>query len=170
MCPSRPPRPARKPLPPASSWRAWADNCRRWSAISGSDHPQQPSSPVFRACLFLSSTKRHSSLQTALLQSFLTVPQDKRQVYKHINTYRGKGMNTTRWNIAVSVDTDQSLRMFLASQGGGRKGDLSRFIEEAVRAHILELSAEQAKASNAHLSEAQLTNTIDEALDWARKP
>ncbi|KSK90289.1 methionine repressor-like protein, partial [Pseudomonas aeruginosa] len=55
-------------------------------------------------------------------------------------------MNTIRWNVAVSADTDQSLRMFLASQGGGRKGDLSRFIEEAVRAHILELSAEQAKA------------------------
>ncbi|EPL2968011.1 ribbon-helix-helix domain-containing protein [Morganella morganii] len=63
-------------------------------------------------------------------------------------------MNTIRWNVAVSADTDQSLRMFLASQGGGRKGDLSRFIEEAVRAHILELSAEQAKAANAHLSEA----------------
>ena len=54
-------------------------------------------------------------------------------------------------------------------QGGGRKGDLSRFIEEAVRAHILELSAEQAKAANAHLSEAELTNAVDEALDWARK-
>ena len=46
-----------------------------------------------------------------------------------------------------STDTDKSLRMFLASQGGGRKGDLSRFVEEAVRAHILELSAEQAKIS-----------------------
>ena len=62
-------------------------------------------------------------------------------------------MNTIRWNVAVSADTDQSLRMFLASQGGGRKGDLSRFIEEAVRAHILELSAEQAKAANAHLGQ-----------------
>ncbi|MEN1341814.1 ribbon-helix-helix domain-containing protein, partial [Pseudomonas aeruginosa] len=35
--------------------------------------------------------------------------------------------------------------------------------------HILELSAEQAKAANAHLSEAELTNAVDEALDWARK-
>ena len=78
-------------------------------------------------------------------------------------------MNTTRWNVAVSTDTDQSLRMFLASQGGGHKGDLSRFIEETVRAHILELSAEQAKTSNAHLSEAELTEAVDEALDWARK-
>ena len=51
-------------------------------------------------------------------------------------------MSTTRWNIAVSSDTDQSLRLFLASIGVGRKGDLSRFVEEAVRAHILQLTAE----------------------------
>ncbi len=62
-------------------------------------------------------------------------------------------MNTVRWNIAVSPETDQSLRMFLSSQGGGRKGDLSRFIEEAVRAHILELTAEKAKAVNADARE-----------------
>ncbi|MCY1290410.1 Ribbon-helix-helix domain protein [compost metagenome] len=78
-------------------------------------------------------------------------------------------MDTVRWNVAVSADTDQSLRMFLASQGGGRKGDLSRFIEEAVRAHILELSAEQAKTTNAQLSEAEVADAIDEALAWARK-
>ena len=79
-------------------------------------------------------------------------------------------MNTTRWNVAVSTDTDKSLRMFLASQGGGRKGDLSRFVEEAVRAHILELSAEQAKIANANVSEADLVSMVDEALQWARKP
>jgi hypothetical protein len=78
-------------------------------------------------------------------------------------------MDTIRWNVAVSADTDQSLRMFLASQGGGRKGDLSRFIEEAVRAHILELTAEQAKAANAGVSEADLTAVVDEALQWARR-
>ena len=78
-------------------------------------------------------------------------------------------MNTTRWNVAVSADTDQSLRMFLASQGGGRKGDLSRFIEEAVKAHILELTAEQTKAVNANLSEEALTSMVEEALEWARK-
>lgn len=77
-------------------------------------------------------------------------------------------MSTTRWNLAVSTDTDQSLRLFLASQGGGRKGDLSRFIEEAVRAHILELTAEQAKAANANVNEADLTAMIEESLNWAR--
>ena len=79
-------------------------------------------------------------------------------------------MNSVRWNIAVSPDTDQSVRMYLASQGGGRKGDLSRFIEEAVRAHILELSAEQAKAANADMNEADLSAIVAEAVEWARSP
>jgi len=77
-------------------------------------------------------------------------------------------MNTVRWNIAVSPDTDQSLRMFLASQGGGRKGDLSRFIEEAVRAHILELTAEQVKMANTGVNEGELATIVEEAVLWAR--
>ena len=34
-------------------------------------------------------------------------------------------MNTVRWNIAGSPEVNQSVRMFLVAQGGGRKGDLS---------------------------------------------
>lgn len=78
-------------------------------------------------------------------------------------------MVTVRWNVVVSADTDRSLRLFLASQGGGRKGDLSRFIEEAVQAHLLTLAAEQAKTATAHISEAELASVIDEALRWARR-
>ena len=78
-------------------------------------------------------------------------------------------MDTVRWNLAVSADTDQALRLFLASQDGGRKGDLSRFVEEAVRAHILELTAEQAKAANAEVNEDDLSAMVDEALNWARQ-
>lgn len=76
--------------------------------------------------------------------------------------------NTIRWNIAVSQDTDHALRLFLANQGGGRKGDLSRFIEEAVRTHILELTAEQAKASNVNIAEDDLSAIVEEAIEWAR--
>lgn len=78
-------------------------------------------------------------------------------------------MNTTRWNVAVSTDTDQSLRQFLANNGGGRKGDLSRFIEQAVKAHILELTAEQVKTANVGVAEESLDSMVDEALRWARK-
>ena len=77
-------------------------------------------------------------------------------------------MNTVRWNIAVSPELDQSVRMFLAARGGGRKGDLSRFIEEAVRAHMLELSAEEAKAANSAISERDIDAMVDEALAWAK--
>ena len=78
-------------------------------------------------------------------------------------------MNQVRWHIAVSPDTDQSLRMFLASQGGGRKGDLSRFIEDAVRAHILALTAQAVKAANTDMDENALDALVDEAVQWARK-
>jgi len=37
-----------------------------------------------------------------------------------------------RWNITVSPNTDQSVRMFLTSHGDGREGDLSRFIMSAL--------------------------------------
>lgn len=78
-------------------------------------------------------------------------------------------MSTVRWNIAVSPDTDQSVRMFLAAQGGGRKGDLSRFIEEAVRAHLFERAVDQAKTAAAGIGEGELTDLIDEAVQWARE-
>lgn len=78
-------------------------------------------------------------------------------------------MSTVRWNVAVSSDTDQSVRMFLASQGGGRKGDLSRFIEDAVRTYIFERAVEQAKTANANVSEADLTAIVAEAVQWARE-
>lgn len=78
-------------------------------------------------------------------------------------------MNTVRWNIAVSPDIDQSVRMFIAAQGGGRKGDLSRFIEEAVRAYLFDQAVDQAKMATANLSETQVSDLIDEAVQWARE-
>jgi len=78
-------------------------------------------------------------------------------------------MSTVRWNIAVSQEVDQSVRIFLAAQGGGRKGDLSRFIEESVRAHLLERVVDQAKTAAAGLGESELTELIDEAVQWARE-
>jgi hypothetical protein len=43
-----------------------------------------------------------------------------------------------RWNIKVSRQTDLTLRTFLGSHGM-KKGDLSRFIEQAVRFHVFPL-------------------------------
>jgi hypothetical protein len=74
----------------------------------------------------------------------------------------------TRWNLVVTVETDTELRQFLASEGGGKKGDLSKFVEDAVKARIFQLSAERAKTANDHLSAAEIEAAVAEALTWAR--
>ena len=74
-----------------------------------------------------------------------------------------------RWNLVVSQETDNSLRQFLASQGRGRKGELSRFVEDAVRARIFETEAAQAKAKNHGRSLEEIQQAVDEALEWARR-
>jgi Ribbon-helix-helix domain len=68
----------------------------------------------------------------------------------------------------VSWNTDKALRQFLASEGRGGKGALSHFVTETVRARILELEAEQAKAENGGLPACVVGDAIDEALEWAR--
>ena len=77
--------------------------------------------------------------------------------------------DSARWNLVVSRSTDDALRQFLAGQGRGRKGELSRFVEEAVQARILELAAEDAKRENAHLAPDEIADAVDEALEWARR-
>jgi len=78
-------------------------------------------------------------------------------------------MNTVRWNIAISPEVDQSVRMFIAAQGGGRKGDLSRFVNDAVRSYLFEQAVEQAKSATTDMSETELNELIAEAVQWARE-
>jgi hypothetical protein len=52
---------------------------------------------------------------------------------------------TTRWNLVVSKDIDKSLRQFLAAEGRGKKGELSRFVEEAVNKHIFDSALKAAQ-------------------------
>ena len=74
-----------------------------------------------------------------------------------------------RWSLVISRDTDNALRQFLANQGRYRKGEISRFVEEAVRSHILDLTAMEIKTENAAHSQAEIENAIDEALTWAKQ-
>jgi hypothetical protein len=74
-----------------------------------------------------------------------------------------------RWNLVVSQDTDKSLRQFLAEQGRARKGELSRFVEDAVRARIFETEVRLAKEENRDVPQEVIEAAIDEALEWARR-
>jgi hypothetical protein len=77
------------------------------------------------------------------------------------------GTAATRWNLVVSTETDFALRQFLASEGGGRKGDLSKFVEDAVRARVFELSAKRAREENKGRSKREIEAAVAEALEWA---
>ena len=72
-----------------------------------------------------------------------------------------------RWTVRVSKDTDVAVRTFLA-QRGMKKGDLAKFVEEAVRWRVLDQTVAQTKARNAKASAVQIDAAIDEALQSVR--
>ena len=72
-----------------------------------------------------------------------------------------------RWNIKVSKDTDLTLRTFLGARGA-KKGDLSKFIEEAVRWRVFHRTVEDIKERNAATDTDELQRIIDGALREVR--
>lgn len=74
---------------------------------------------------------------------------------------------TIRWTVKVSKSTDRSLRSHLA-QKGLKKGDLSKFIEEAVRWRVFHQTVEDTKARNANVPQEEIEAAIDEALTAVR--
>jgi len=75
---------------------------------------------------------------------------------------------TIRWNLVVSAETDKSLRQHLA-ENGGRKGDLSKFVEEAVQKRIFEMTVQGIKEQNSSKSEEQINELVEASLAWARQ-
>ena len=71
--------------------------------------------------------------------------------------------DSIRWTIKVSKGTDISLRSYLA-QHGMKKGDLSKFVEEAVRWRVLDKTAAEVRERNASVTEGEIEAAIDEAL------
>jgi hypothetical protein len=76
-------------------------------------------------------------------------------------------MEAVRWNIKVSKETDLVLRTFLGSQGM-KKGDLSKFIEEAVRWRVFNRTVQDIKARNPGYDPSELQELVDEALGEVR--
>ena len=75
--------------------------------------------------------------------------------------------DSVRWTITVSKETDLSLRSYLGSQGM-KKGDLSKFVEEAVRWRVLDRTVEAIRQDNDDLPAEQLESLIDQALEEVR--
>jgi hypothetical protein len=74
---------------------------------------------------------------------------------------------TARLTITWSKEADHALRSFLGSQGM-KKGDLSKFIEEAVRWRIFHQTVRDAREAFADVSPDELQKMIDEAVEDVR--
>jgi hypothetical protein len=74
----------------------------------------------------------------------------------------------TRWSLKVSRETDIALRTFLAERGG-RKGDLSRFVEDAVNRSVLRQMVQDVWERNANLAPEEVEKLVDEELAEVRR-
>ena len=72
-----------------------------------------------------------------------------------------------RWNITIPEETDRMIRAFLARKGG-KKGDLSRFVDEAVRHRMFELTVQQVKNRNAGYDQQEILELVDDEVDAVR--
>lgn len=72
-----------------------------------------------------------------------------------------------RWTLKVSKGTDIAVRTFLARRGM-KKGDLTKFVEEAVRWRVFDQTVSETKARNASAPAEEVESAIDEALAAVR--
>ena len=72
-----------------------------------------------------------------------------------------------RWSLTVSKDTDLSLRTFLGTQGM-KKGDLSKFVEDAVNRRVLQCTVQDIRVRNADADPDEIQRIVDEAVSEVR--
>ena len=72
-----------------------------------------------------------------------------------------------RWNVVVSEDTDRTVRNYLA-RTGDKEGDLSHFVDRAVRQAIFWETVETIQERNRRLSAEEAQALADEAVAQAR--
>jgi hypothetical protein len=73
----------------------------------------------------------------------------------------------TRWNLSIPEETDRAVRSYLARKGL-KKGDLSEFVNDAVRREVFDRVVRDIKERNADADPVELMELIDEAVEWAR--
>ena len=92
-------------------------------------------------------------------------------------------MTTVRWSLKISPDTDAAVRAYLGQAGSG-EGDLSSFVEEAVRERLVRKMG-AGSSDNPHsafgatvdairdrakaLTEAETNKLAEEAVAYARR-
>ena len=75
--------------------------------------------------------------------------------------------DSVRWTLTISKDTDVTLRTFLA-RSGLKKGDLSKFVEDAVQGRLMKLNVTEVRTRNAHLRPEEIEIAVEQALNEVR--
>jgi len=76
--------------------------------------------------------------------------------------------DTTRWTVVVSKETDIVVRSLLA-QRGLKKGDLSKFIEDAVNWRVFDQTLNEARSGFSDMKPNERDALFAEACAAARK-
>jgi hypothetical protein len=74
---------------------------------------------------------------------------------------------STRWTVVVKKQTDINLRKHLAERGM-RKGDLSKFIEDAVNRTVLRETVMEVREQFKGLSPEEIDALVDDAVAEVR--
>ncbi|HWB84164.1 MAG TPA: ribbon-helix-helix domain-containing protein [Bryobacteraceae bacterium] len=72
-----------------------------------------------------------------------------------------------RWSLKVSKETDLNLRTFLGAQGM-KKGDLSKFVEDAVNRRVLQCTVQDIWERNADADPDEVQRIVDQAVSEVR--
>ena len=86
-----------------------------------------------------------------------------------MSTSTGSSTSSTaaRWNLVISEQTNIAVRSFLALKGF-KKGDLSSFVEEAVRWRVFDQTLTEARSGFDDLQIDEAQNMLEEALAEVR--
>ena len=78
------------------------------------------------------------------------------------------GDENTRWTIIVDRKTDINVRTRLAEKGL-KKGDLSKFVTEAVNRDLFMQTVSEVREGFEDMSADEIEQLVGEAVAWARK-
>ena len=74
----------------------------------------------------------------------------------------------TRWTLVISDETDRRLRAFL-DRRGAKKGDLSRYVEQAVNRFLFEDTVDAVQERNRRYDPDTVLSDIEAALREVRR-
>lgn len=77
-------------------------------------------------------------------------------------------MFMSRWSLVIPEKTDRMVRTHLAVRGT-KKGDLSKFVDRAVRLAIFRETVDTVKNRNANTPPELIEATIEDAIAWSRE-